>query len=370
MRRSRWLVAAAALVVAAASARAQTSSPGAAGPQARVPGAADLRIVQRASEILRSPAAWNQTDRQNSCTATAQTFGLYCLLKKASEDVTGTFDHGSLVMDEARDVIDFVAMRDYGARLIGYNNDSTTSFADMQALLRILHNRFVKRIEAANTVQTPAAPSTCRLHAGHDRWTGSCGVLLDGTPVLSISPARAIATGLWRRDAQPSEVWAGAMKDTSADDPHIEVEIYAGGSGVIRTQYGWFPVTAFARRDSTLTFQVDGEHEVPPNDVDREILKRAAAILTSDAVWNRADTRDCPSSATTWSIYCAVTRASIEVTGGFHHRRPAAQLVRQIVDERSKGRSYGHRLMDYNNDRTTKLEDVRTLFAEALKRVG
>jgi hypothetical protein len=40
--------------------------------------------------------------------------------------------------------------------------------------------------------------------------------------------------------------------------------------------------------------------------------------------------------------------------------------VRKIVDERAANRSYDHRLMDYNNDATTKLEDVKTLFAEAI----
>jgi hypothetical protein len=62
-------------------------------------------------------------------------------------------------------------------------------------------------------------------------------------------------------------------------------------------------------------------------------------------------------------------RASLEVTGGIHHRRPAMELVRQVVDERSAGRKYEHRLRDYNNDPTTKLSDVRSLFEEALARM-
>jgi hypothetical protein len=64
-----------------------------------------------------------------------------------------------------------------------------------------------------------------------------------------------------------------------------------------------------------------------------------------------------------------VEKAEIEVTGGFHHRRPAGELVREIVDERAKNRNYSHRMMDYNNDPTTTLADVRSLFAEALARI-
>jgi hypothetical protein len=62
-------------------------------------------------------------------------------------------------------------------------------------------------------------------------------------------------------------------------------------------------------------------------------------------------------------------KATIEVSGAFHHRRPALQVVREIVDERTAGRPYEHRLMDYNNDPATRLEDVQSLYAEALKRI-
>ena len=63
------------------------------------------------------------------------------------------------------------------------------------------------------------------------------------------------------------------------------------------------------------------------------------------------------------------TRVTIEVTGGFHHRRPAMELVRQIIEERTAGRRYHHRLMDYNNDPSTSLADVHAIFAEALARI-
>ena len=45
------------------------------------------------------------------------------------------------------------------------------------------------------------------------------------------------------------------------------------------------------------------------------------------------------------------------------------ELVRQIVDERTTGRNYDHRLMDYNNDPSTTLADVHSLFAEAMSRI-
>jgi hypothetical protein len=63
-------------------------------------------------------------------------------------------------------------------------------------------------------------------------------------------------------------------------------------------------------------------------------------------------------------------KATIDVTGGFGHRRPALEVVRSIVDERTASRNYNHRLMDYNNDPRTQLDDVKSLFGEALLRMN
>jgi hypothetical protein len=118
-----------------------------------------------------------------------------------------------------------------------------------------------------------------------------------------------------------------------------------------------------------MQFKIDTLQQVAPNALDREILVQAAKIISTDAVWNRADNRKCPPSATTWSIYCAIEKAQVDITGGFHHRRPAGELLREVVDDRTKSRNYKHRMMDYNNDTTTTLADVRSLFAEAIARI-
>ena len=271
------------------------------------------------------------------------------------------------------------------------------------------------------------AISDCRFHSGSaGQWEGSCGPLFDEDSIFLVSRTDGVKTGVWRKDVTPRDVFAGTMSDPASpvmyeaqqlvsalatkkysarlveynNDPDttfadlqkffalletrviangakdltmssddVEIEIDDGGSGVIRTYAGWFPVTGFSITADTLQFQFDGKHEVPANAVDREILERASAMITSEAVWNRADNRQCPTKATTWSIYCAVEKAMIEVTGGFNHRRPAGQLVRRVVDTRSKDRDYKHRMMDYNNDPRTQLSDVRSLFAEAIAKI-
>jgi hypothetical protein len=42
------------------------------------------------------------------------------------------------------------------------------------------------------------------------------------------------------------------------------------------------------------------------------------------------------------------------------------EAVRASVADRTTNRAYQHRLMDYNNDPTTHLADVQSLFAETL----
>ena len=45
------------------------------------------------------------------------------------------------------------------------------------------------------------------------------------------------------------------------------------------------------------------------------------------------------------------------------------ELVRVIIEDRAKAKTYEHRMMGYNNDSTTTLADVRSLFAEAIAKV-
>ena len=92
---------------------------------------------------------------------------------------------------------------------------------------------------------------------------------------------------------------------------------------------------------------------------DLEIVKRARAILDSPSKWNRADNRVCPANAKTFSLYCSLQMATIEVSGNAEHRGAALQEARFVIDEISIDRNYEHRLMNYNNDPTTTFDDIQ-----------
>jgi hypothetical protein len=117
-------------------------------PDARPPvTSADVRIVQRAREILNSPSKWNRADTR-VCPTDAKTFSLYCALERATNEVSGKFEHRGAAMQEARFVIDDIApnRKIYHHRLMDYNNDPTTTFADVQKFFRLLEDRISTRL--------------------------------------------------------------------------------------------------------------------------------------------------------------------------------------------------------------------------------
>lgn len=135
---------AASLLSLSASIHAQTS-PG--GSNVRPPVTKDdLRIVRRAEEILNSPAVWNRADNR-VCPADAKIFSLYCALEKAAKEVDGSFQHRGAAMQEARFVIEEITVkRDYQHRLMDYNNDPATTFADIHRVFRLLEKRIAERL--------------------------------------------------------------------------------------------------------------------------------------------------------------------------------------------------------------------------------
>lgn len=105
------------------------------------------------------------------------------------------------------------------------------------------------------------------------------------------------------------------------------------------------------------------EVKPPVSLTDLRIVRRAGQILDSPDKWNRADTRICPADAKTFSIYCALEKATMELSGQFEHRGAAMQEARFVIEAIAPNASkYEHRLMDYNNDPSTTFVDVGEFF--------
>ena len=205
----------------------------------------------------------------------------------------------------------------------------------MQILAPLMLFTLLQVTSPATIPASSAKVHVCRFEPVGAEWKGSCGRPDDENPSVTVSAAKSVTTGKWRKDYEPSAVWAGNMAYSDGPVP-IEIEVDSDGNGVLRSADGWFPIMRSTVSGKAMEFEVDFD-EIAPSDLDREIVKRAAAILSSERVWNRADTRECSPADTKWSIYCAMEKATVEVAGGFHHRRPALQVVRKIVEERSAG---------------------------------
>jgi hypothetical protein len=107
----------------------------------------------------------------------------------------------------------------------------------------------------------------------------------------------------------------------------------------------------------------DSQSRPPVSKSDVAIVLKARQILSSPAAWNRADNRKCPDNANEFSLYCALEKATYEVTGKFEHRGAAMQESRFVIDEDlARNNHFDHRLMDFNNDPRTTFADVQRFF--------
>ena len=108
----------------------------------------------------------------------------------------------------------------------------------------------------------------------------------------------------------------------------------------------------------------------PVSESDIRIVRRAREILDSPAKWNRRDNRKCPATQRTYSLYCALEKATKEVSKNFAHRGAAMQQARFVIDEAlAKDNHYEHRLKDYNNDPKTTFDDVQKFFTLLEERI-
>ena len=100
---------------------------------------------------------------------------------------------------------------------------------------------------------------------------------------------------------------------------------------------------------------------------DLRIIQKTDSILLDESKWNKDDDRNCIDDIHKgrYSLFCALYKASVDITGEYEHRRPAMQQVRFIIDNYGKDRVINHRLMDWNNHSETTFWEVKQVLKEA-----
>ena len=130
------------------------------------------------------------------------------------------------------------------------------------------------------------------------------------------------------------------------------------------------PARATPSSTTAMELAPEERRDQPVTDDDLRVLRRADEILSTAAVWNRHDTRVCTPTDTTWSLFCALQKASLEVFGEYRHRAACLQEVRFAVEEVTRGVELAHRMMDYNNLPSTRFEDIKAVLRVATERVS
>jgi hypothetical protein len=102
---------------------------------------------------------------------------------------------------------------------------------------------------------------------------------------------------------------------------------------------------------------------------DLGIVRKADQLLSSEAVWNRHDTRECPAGAKLLSLYCALEKAIVDSGRQFEHRATVMEQVRLTV-ELAAPNAYEHRLMGYNNDPDVTFADMKRMLRLAELRMS
>jgi hypothetical protein len=120
-----------------------------------------------------------------------------------------------------------------------------------------------------------------------------------------------------------------------------------------------------------LPFFVETDNDLNFYLSDLVIVQRADSLLSDTARWNRNDDRNCGDdiAAGKYSLFCALYKASLDFAGEYLHRRTVMQEVRFIIGKYYRSRFNRHRLMDFNNNPKTTIEDVRDVLAKSEKTI-
>jgi hypothetical protein len=219
----------------------------------------------------------------------------------------------------------------------------------------------------------------CELKQAEAEYKGTCAIPcmvnslfidIDGpTPGRTCdAPPRTVNASI--KKTERANHWLGTMQAKEPEDPtRFEIVETANSRGVAKLPYGWFAIENMKTEPSTMSLTIATNKTLPPTQDDIKIIQRAIALIPSEALWNKADDRQCPKGQIKLSVFCALTQATQEIAGGIHYRQPAAQAVREVVNEVGGKRVGKHRLMDYNNHPDTTLAEIHTMLRMAQAKV-
>lgn len=147
-------------------------------------------------------------------------------------------------------------------------------------------------------------------------------------------------------------------------DAEFAVTTRAGFPQVIfKCPPGWFTLDSLSFLKNGLTFSIDHDPDVPVTASDLEIILKAGKLLATSDQWQQEDDGNCDDDVQNqvFSLFCALRTASVSVEGSYNHRNAILQKVRHQIEKLYPGRSWEHRLRDFNNMPETNFATIQQL---------
>lgn len=203
--------------------------------------------------------------------------------------------------------------------------------------------------------------TTCTLVQVEDRsYRGACS---DGTREQSISLSLTAENELfpWTGTVQ-SRFGPGVVHLAPPSDA-----AYPRGA-IRRYDFAFDDLETYSLAGDSLTFSFHSFSGAAPSDLDRAIIDRADAIMSSYG-WDAREPADCPERGSAVGLRCALRQASVELAGYLDVGQPALVLANRIVDEVAAGREDIDDLRTYNNHPEHTRAEVLAVLERARQRI-
>jgi hypothetical protein len=201
---------------------------------------------------------------------------------------------------------------------------------------------------------------------------GTCSGFDEGTASIRLGPDKPV-TGASAPMALPVDVrWTGPLR--IPDWPAMQVEVVSSPYTpdplpVMKTDVAWLLLENAVVQDLDLDFWFEFDKDAPPTVDDLEIIEGAMGILNHEIVWDRSANRRCRSGTTTWTLYCALRDATVEVTGEFHEYQPAMVITRAVIKQVFREMQFEQPIIQYNTYEDAILIEMHRLLTMATTRI-
>jgi len=135
---------------------------------------------------------------------------------------------------------------------------------------------------------------------------------------------------------------------------------------MFRFRYDYLTFDSLKIKNQSISFTINNDPQVPVTKEDLKTIQLAKSLLSEEKYWNKEDDRNCEDDLAnkSYSLYCALRVASLEIENRYNHRNAVLQKLRHLIEIKYPNKKWNHRLMYYNNMEETTYEDIVNILEE------